>query len=166
MSKATYLDATPHCDAVAAGPLSNDVREWRELAEHLERLLRDREKGNGVLRTKLNRATKVRDEAYAKSTKALHDAKSAIKGLERYKIDGGRYQWLRGIGVRFPGSGEGYLHDHDADRTVDQGMKIDSYPPSLTEVAATHEPHRRWRDPLNPALPLDLAQRLSLSSNK
>lgn len=125
-------------------------KQYREQAQEL-----DRAKRAAIV------AKAKRDEAYLRAHEAKMQFKSAQAGLERCKFDAGRYQWLRGIGLRFPGSGERYAHGHAADRVIDQYMKMDSFGPTETEIRV--DPtirRRRERDPLNPVIPAELAKRL------
>jgi hypothetical protein len=131
------------------------MMDWQEEKAMMQRQLQH-------LSGDLNRARKARDLAMEAARSAKLQYKSAQGGLERCKIDAGRYQWLRGYGVRFPGSGDSYMHGVEADRTIDQYMKMDAYGPTETELRADPSlTRRRWRDPLNPVLDPETAALLT-----
>lgn len=137
--------------------------EWSEEKALMQEQMRELHRELEREKKKAETAARKRDEANLRAHKAHCDGKSAVLGLERHKQDALRYQFLRAIGLRFPGSGDGYLHARDADRTVDQYVRLHNLPPTITEERADPAvSHRRLRNPLNPALPPELAERLAL----
>jgi hypothetical protein len=76
---------------------------------------------------------KVAAEARAHDTKEKY--RSAQNGLARCERDARRYQWMRKVGLRFVGIAS-WLHDHEADRRVDNAINEEGRGPSQTERSA------------------------------